>query len=304
MKKTITLLTASLAIASSSFAQTDTGHSFKSVRGHEVLPQEKEWALGISASGFLGYIGNLMNGSSSNPGFGFNSANTPTPFALGTLNVGGVALSGKYMKTATLAYRVRFMANVGSNTYRNNVLKSLTTPDPLKPVYVEDNMTMSARFVLLGAGFEKRRGNGRLQGFYGAEAIVGTSGSKTTYKYGNSFSTDFPAPVATYDFNSGADSVQSFRKNESTSGTSFLFGARGFGGVEYFFAPKISLGGEIGYTLGFSTNGKASEVGEFWDPVGSKKNTIKTTNYDNSGLRSIGAGLDNINAGINIHFYF
>jgi hypothetical protein len=83
-----------------------------------------------------------------------------------------------------------------------------------------------------------------------------------------------------------------------------LGGVRGFGGVEYFFAPKISLGGEIGYTIGFSTNGKGYTTRETLHTGTGSAVTVTTDNYTNSGLRSMGIGLDNVNAGINLHFYF
>lgn len=307
MKFTLSICAGLLLAGTTAFAQTGdsmevTPHSFKSKNGHEVLPQKRDWALGISASGFLGYMGNLMNNSTFNSAPSINSANVPSAFALG--NIGGMAVSGKYMRSATLAYRARLQANAGRTTYRNKVLKSLPTPDPLNPIFVEDNENIDAHVVLLSLGFEKRRGGSRLQGFYGAEAILGISGNKRTYTYGNDFTIDFTAPVSTTNFSSGISAASATRTKETFSGTTMLAGARGFGGVEYFFAPKISLGAEIGYTLGFSTNNKGYGISEQWNSAGSNKATIKYDDYPNVGLRSFGAGFDNINAGINLHFYF
>jgi hypothetical protein len=110
------------------FAQTEPAkaedHSFKSVRGHEVLPQKGEWALGVSATGFLGYMGNLMNNTAGNTAPAFNTANTANAFAVG--NLGGWGISCKYMKTATMAYSVRVLANVGNFSYSNYVAKNMT----------------------------------------------------------------------------------------------------------------------------------------------------------------------------------
>ncbi len=307
MKNTLAIYAGLMLSGFTAFAQTEATettasdtHSFKSVHGHEVLPQKGDWGLGVSATGFLGYFGNLMNGNNAAPTF--NNANGPSAFSIG--NLGGMAVMGKYMRTSTLAYRVRFQANFGSVTNRNFVAKSLPTPDPLNPILVEDSRTTSSHVVLLSAGFEKRRGAGRLQGFYGAEAIVGTAGGKAVYSYGNGFSIDYPAPVTTTNFDNGNSSAVSTRTKENFSGTTMLFGARGFAGVEYFFAPRMSLGGEVGYTLGFSTNSKGYNTTEQWNSGGSTTATVTTDKYPNSGLRSFGAGLDNVNAGINLHFYF
>lgn len=308
MKHTI-LSTALLLAGTASFAQDaapattkEAPHTFSSKNNHEVLPQAKDWGLGISATGFLGYLGNMMNGNVMNNAPTFNSANQPSAFGIGNIN--GMALSGKYMKTATTAYRGRFMVNAGSTSYRNNVFKALITPDPLNPVYVEDVQKTMAHVVLLSAGIEKRRGSGRLQGIYGAEVLVGFAGNKRTYDYGNDFTADIPAVATTTDFASGSSSYISSRPLESYSGNSILAGVRGFGGVEYFFAPKMSIGGEIGYTLGFSTNSKGYTVTESWIPQMEQTVTISRDTYSNAGLRSMGIGLDNVNAGINFNFYF
>lgn len=277
-------------------------HSFKSVKGHEVLPQKGEWAIGVSASGFLTYMGNMMNGSTINSAPGFNATAGPSAFAIG--NIGGMAVTGKYMKSATLAYRVRFQANAGSTTLRNNVLKSSLTPDPLNPTYVQDEMITDAHVVLLGAGFEKRRGSGRVQGIYGAELLAGFNGSKTVYNYGNGMSLDFNAPLSTSDFNGGGSMNMATRPREVYSGSTMLFGARAFAGVEYFVAPKISLGGEFGYTLGFSTTGKGYVSSEQWYSGNNTVANVTRDTYPNRGIRSFGAGLDNINAGLNLQFYF
>lgn len=309
-KLTIYALALSLGLPAFSYAQDaepardkkEKELSFKSVHGHEVLPQKGDWALGISATGFLNYLGNIANNSTFNNAPNFNSANAPTGFAIGQLS--GVALSGKYMKSDDLAYRVRFQANAGNVDYRNLVLKNTLTPDPLNPQTIEDKQSTFSYTVLLGAGFEKRRGNNRLQGFYGAEALVGMAGKNVSYTYGNNFSVDFNAPVSTTDFATGLSGAASSRIKSQNTGAMMLFGVRGFAGIEYFFAPKISLGGEIGYTLGMSTNGKETTKTIAWNPATQTTNTITTNDYTNSGLRSFGIGIDNVNAGINLHFYF
>jgi hypothetical protein len=309
MKYISSLCLGALLIGTTAQAQTDSTnsmpakkHSFKSLHGHEVLPQKGDWAIGISATGFLNYIGNMMNNTVSNTAPTFNSANEPSAFGVG--NLGGVALMGKYMRSNDFAYRVRFQVNAGSNTNRNDVLKSLPTPDPLNPVFVEDKLTTESHVALLSFGFEKRRGSSRLQGFYGAEAMVGFAGSTKKYNYGNGFTSDYNTPLATTDFNNGIANYQSVRIKESFTGNRMLLGARGFIGAEYFFAPKMSLGGEIGYTLGVSTTGKGYNTTEQWFSGTGVTADVTTKTDGNGGLSSWGIGLDNINAGINLHLYF
>jgi hypothetical protein len=66
----------------------------------------------------------------------------------------------------------------------------------------------------------------------------------------------------------------------------------------------MSLGGEIGYTLGFSTNGEGKTTTEGWNSGNSSVSTVTTKGYSNMGLQSWGLGVDNANAAINFNFYF
>ena len=61
---------------------------------------------------------------------------------------------------------------------------------------VEDKQTVNSNFIGLGAGLEKRRGNGRLQGIYGADALIWSQGGKSKYEYGNALSASGTVVVA------------------------------------------------------------------------------------------------------------
>ena len=125
--------------------------------------------------------------------------------------------------------------------------------------------------------------------------------------YGNAMDADFNAPQST-NFNTGGGVGGSFaasnRVIERDLGASFFMGARGFVGVEYFIAPKISLGAEVGYTLGFQLNGQQRFVNETFDGGNNQAVNVESKTYRNQGLRSFGMGLDNVNAGLNLFFYF
>lgn len=281
----------------------------KSKRGVTILPEYSEWGLGISADPFLGYVGNLMtlavNGT---PGFEFaehpagNFINSP-------------AIFGKYIVDENTAYRVRFNVNVASDINKAVVGQDQLTPDPDAPAFVEDWQKNNIKNFVIAAGLEKRRGASRLQGVYGGELVFGLSKVKREYQYGNPISADFNAPT-THNF--GGNIVNpafpsfpvenaSVRVKEENFGSSFLIGARGFIGVEYFFAPKISLGGEFGYMFGFGSEGKTVVTTEQWDATSLSIREIKTDVFSGSndeGFSSIGIGLDNLNGSIHLLFYF
>src|SRR4030095_3666410 len=96
--------------------------------------------------------------------------------------------------------------------------------------------------INLGAGMQYNRGKGRLRGIYGFEASIGLSSFKTTYDYNGT-------P------NNGAIL-------EAKDGSGFSLGVRGFVGAEYFFAPKISISGEFGWGIAFSSVGEGESTFE------------------------------------------
>jgi hypothetical protein len=270
----------------------------KSKRGFTVLPEAGEWGLGVSANPFLRYLGNIMNSdNNSEPTFDYpsNPANN-------------IAIFGKYVVDENTQYRVRFNISASSASNRGMLLQDEITPDPLFPNYTQDLQNVTSQSIVLAAGYEKRRGTTRLQGAYGGELVVGYSGSKQTYEYGNPLQVDFTQPN-TYNFGDNifqdGDGDYVSRKTEQKLAPSLLVGARGFIGVEYFFAPKMAIGGEFGYTLAFRNTGKTEFTTEQWNfdtnAVVKAENNIAD---EQGGFTSVGFGLDNLSGSINLLFYF
>ena len=99
----------------------------------------------------------------------------------------------------------------------------------------------------------------------------------------------------------GAPGVRTVSERNNNS---VFLGLRGYVGVEYFFAPKMSIGGEFGYTAGFRTQGRGLITTETWDSGATQVRKIETEVFRNNGLNSIGIGTDNLNGAINLLFYF
>ena len=159
----------------------------------------------------------------------------------------------------------------------------------------------------LGLGIEKRRGKGRVQGVYGAMAnlMIASSGDKFTF--GNSFSSDNTSPYSTiypwYHESPGVyhyESVNS-RVTKLNDGLKFGIGANAFIGVEYFFAPKMSIGGEFAWGLAVELTGKSKETVESWDYSAS---AVKTKETKSGGGMYIGIDTNNSGGAINLSFYF
>jgi len=272
MKKSTLLIAAVALSASAAFAQDLT-----SKKGEAFLPEAGDWSIGIDATPVLNYVGNMFNGNT------FNSA--PTWNFLNT----NQTIIGKMYSTETMAYRGILRIGFTSNKTAMKVNDDANTTVPTFPAInepAEDVMKMSSHFIGLGAGMEMRRGKTRLQGFYGADAMIWLSGSKSSYEYANAFSSTNPNP-STSDFGTGNTTpggaiVWGGREIEGKSGSMFGIGVRGFIGAEYFIIPKLSIGGEFGWGVGFTTTGEGTQT---WEAAG-PSNAGGQTDYITSGKSS------------------
>ncbi len=245
MKK-IFLFCASLALVGTMNAQ------LTSKKGENYLPEAGEYAIGADASSMLSYFGNMLNGGS-NTGFGMGYTN------------GATAITGKKFMTDKMAYRGMVRIGFGSD--------KVVTPVGTN----EDVVTNSYNNITLGGGVEYRRGNTRLQGYYGAMALVGLGGSKTSYEYG-----------------AGAVDGQI---TEEKDGSTFGLGVRAFVGAEYFVLPKISIGGEFGWGLGFSSIGASETTIQGADAVKGGKSSSFGLDTDNNAFGVAPAA-------VLVHFHF
>lgn len=283
MKKTIF----TLVIAFCAFAVINA-QDLTSKKGVPILPEKGDFAIGINAVPFLDYAGNLFNGNAANaaPAFDFTASNPLTIY-------------GKYFKDAKTAYRVMFRIGYGSATLKNYVMQDgQATPDPL--VTTEDQWKQSDMNIAIGAGLEKRRGKGRVQGIYGAMALIELGSGKDTYDYGNAYSTTNIAPTFT---NWGTNIPPSGigRYTEVKEGSFFCIGVAAFAGVEYFFAPKMSIGGEFMWGINFESVGEGENSFEEWDAANT---TLKTGTEKVAGASFFNIDTDNFGGAINLLFYF
>lgn len=294
----LALLLITVATAVAQDATVTDPSTLRNKKGEAYLPVADEWALGVSASPFLGYLGNFMNGTVNRPAPAFDYAANPA---------NNIAVFGKKMIDANTAWRVRFNVGVNNTINKAVVDQDQINPNPAYPAYSEDWQKITSTTVVIAPGWEKRRGSTRLQGVYGGELVVGFSKNHYVYQYGNPMTADFVEPN-THDFGTNLPGPDNgARVTDEKSGSNFLVGARGFIGVEYFFAPKISIGGEFGYMVAFRQLGRTLRTIESWDADNNTKRETKVDQYDGAndqGFSSIGVGLDNLSGSINLLFYF
>ena len=261
MKKKV-LLIAALFTAGLSFAQD----GLTSKKGVPILPEAGDWSIGFDASSLLNYGGNMLNG------------NTDNSFApMGDVNANTVY--GKKFIDANTAYRAMLRLGFGSNT-NTTYVKDLSDGADADAT-VENDTTMSSFNITIGGGKEFRRGKGRLQGVYGPMASVSFGTSKQVHEFGNDLSS-----------NNAAERI-----TEAKNGSTFGLALGGFAGVEYFFAPKISLGAEIGWNIQLSNTGDGEVTTEKWTTA-SESNTVESAGNSSFSFDT----RPNANITLNFHF--
>lgn len=271
MKKRILVLAAIFG-ASASFAQVT---SLKSKKGFEILPEAGDYAIQFDATGLLDFaveavkVGSTNGVTASHPGYVMPSV-----------------VVGKYFKDASTAYRVK----AGINFITNNVDNVLgVTAGGTEYIQTAKNKTTN---IILGGGIEKRRGHNRLQGFYGAELLlnIGSPFTTTSFEYNMDLVTANDSAV------SGAS-----RSLGITKASAFGVNVRGFVGVEYFVLPKISIGAEFGWGLGFSSS--KSEITTENRISATATEEVVSTNSKTGGL-TIGTDLGAPTGAVTATFHF
>jgi len=197
---------------------------------------------------------------------------------------------GKYYLNSNMAIRSKLAFNIRSNSsvsYYDNPIDLADTEVSADDVEeISDNSTSSTTGILLSGGVEWRRGQKRLQGFYGAEGILGYGGTTSNTEYGWNYTSK------AQELNVIADGTE--RVTATTSGAFVSIGLRGFAGVEWFATPQISISAEYGYVMGYTSQGRGGDTLEVWniDDDGNGSSSTDTNAAGGSGS-SIGMGVDN-----------
>lgn len=249
MKKT-------LLIAALAFTVGSAQAQLTSKKGEAYLPEQGDWSIGVDATPFLNYVGNMLS-----------SAGNVAP-TQGFLNAQQTII-GKYFKSESMAYRGILRIGLNSQNWTNSLAQyGATAPVyPALPALVEDTYKEKSTFVGIGGGLEWRRGKTRLQGYYGGDVMISFSNSSRAFEYGNALNDSTSAAALTSTFfgndgemlNMGTDTYGNMARYTSVkNGSMFAFTLRGFGGVEYFIFPKISIAGEFGWGLTFASTGPST----------------------------------------------
>ncbi len=290
-----------IGITSALFSQDLTSR-----KGEPILPEANDLAISFDAVPFLNYVGNLFSGNTGvniSPG-----ANWVDPLTM--------TITGKKFITAKNAYRGTVRLGLLSAKVSAVVPEAAPATPPIYPDPVptrEDVHKITQSNIGVGIGKEWRRGKTRLQGVYGAEAMLWRSSEKHTYEYGNALS-------ETVEVDTANGTTSNFGSNITTDGygnlariktekmnSIFGLGIRGFIGGEYFLFPKISVGAEYGWGIGVAFTGEGSQTMESvgGSPAQKGEQTIKTGKGSGFGIDTdINGGTGSGTAQLRITFHF
>jgi hypothetical protein len=240
----------------------------KNKNGKVLNPEAGDWGISVDATPFIDLAADLVHigAAGTKPAPLFNGLNESAP----TWSV-----SGKYFKSNNLAYRgslriysdnertakgINYDPGAAAVNWPNNA----STDFDSKDIMFKRDWSLG-----FGGGLEWRKGSKRLQGYYGGEAIIALSRTSTSYKYAydllapdadgstNDYLTDYTTDFGSNISNNPGEYVARALKEKQALTTAI--GIRGFVGVEFFIAPKISIGGEFGWGMGIAHTGRSSK---------------------------------------------
>jgi hypothetical protein len=287
MKKSVLVIALAFGV-SGAFAQDLT-----SKKGEPILPEAGDWAISMDASPIFHFVGNAFNGNTNNAAPGVD-----------WMNKSDQTIIGKKFIDEKSAYRVLVRLGFTNQTFKNLVYdESQTTPAifPAQPTQVTDKFSKKSTNIGIGVGKEFRRGKTRLQGYYGADAMIWISSWGEKYTYGNVMtanptSAGFTSTPTSTTWNDTTGAVMSSgpvssRVTKVKSGMTFGIGVRGFIGAEYFIFPKISVGAEYGWGIGYQMKGKG-KVSTEEQQIVSGTNQVAVIERESAGNSKFGFDTD------------
>ncbi len=217
MKKPVLVMALALG-ASSVFAQDLT-----SKKGEPILPESGDWAISMNVDPIFQFVGNAFSGSTAvNAAPGTNWTNVDQ------------TIVGKMFIDEKSAYRAIVRLGFTSQTTKAMIADATVTAAPVYPAapsMKEDVMKVGATNIGIGVGKEFRRGHTRLQGVYGADAMIWISSASKKYTYGNALATGVPGVSVASSTNFGGNLVNdpygnAARQTVNKAGMMFGFGDR------------------------------------------------------------------------------
>lgn len=269
----------------------------------DYLPKKGDWAIGIDVVPVLKYIGNAFNGNTDNSIDHLGG----TPFIKGNSFFNSdlmpdVSISGKYFLTDQWALRANLGLMIRTDNWREYIADDKAAiSNPLGDEKVIDKAHSMRNGMSLALGTEYRKGSKRVQGVFGAGLLFAYQKNKTNYTWGNEMTMINQHPSTTAKF--GTVINGDYRTLEKFSAAStFYTGITGSAGIEWFVAPKISLGAEVNLTAYYAFQAQQYEKSEGYNATLNK--IEQKTELTSPGDRHFVLGTESLGGSLNMTFYF
>ena len=293
MKKLISIIAIGLMPFMSISAQSEDSKNY--------LPEQGDMAFGINVKPVFMYIGNIYNGNTSNEldylG-GEPVTNNASDFKSDILPT--VSIMGKYMLSDNWGVRANVGLMLGKDTDREYVIDDKQAVlDPFNESKLIDTRHTAKNGMSLMLGAEYRKGSKRIQGVFGMGVLFGFYNQNISYDFAN-------AVTPLNDHPTSASWVKNCKNgyrivNEKTEGNLF-YGITGSAGVEWFVAPKVSLGAEVNLSLYHINGGQLYTQSEGYNNV--TQQFVERTDLTSPGNDKLRFGTENLGGSLYMAFYF
>lgn len=305
MKKSI-LLTGILLACLCSAAVTVSAKDGKEKKDvSEYLPEAGDFAISVSANPFINFVGNIFNNTAYQTIGTFGG----DPYNAGGINQPRVSIAGKYMLTDELGLRVNLGWIHDANTQNDYVPDDAELKNnPLSGKKLTDSHITRRSGGSFSAAIEYRVGKRRVQGVFSAGLMYAFSYDRTKYTYGNAITEINQNPSTAFQ-NSAVrpnlvpDGFSSMRYlsifNDSPSNYAGLILSAG---IEWFVAPKVSIGGEVNISALYNWTKATYFTGEGFNTI---SNAVETwTELESPSSHGFSFGTRNIGSNLSVTFYF
>lgn len=169
-----------------------------------------------------------------------------------------VSIAGKYMVSdkSALFLNVGWIYNYNHNNYYADDDAALYL-DPFSRAKVIDTREDQITGLNVSFGGERRIGKGKVQGVFGGGIMYAFSYYDIRYSYGNAITSINQQPSISDDLYSNIDypdvpgvSYQRYLSEFNITPTHYI-GLTGYAGVEWFVAPKVSVGAKLYLTAAY-----------------------------------------------------
>lgn len=295
--KTRILSLAAVALLCSAFTSS-AARTAKQDDTKEYLPEQGEFSVGVDLVPLIKTIGGAYNNTTSEVPVG------GTPFMYEEMGIApNISINGKYMFTDKWGIKVNLGVVLRDNHIRSYVRDDYKTYlDPNSNAQVIDDAHTTKSGGTLQVGAEYRVGSNRVQGVFGAGILAGFYTGKTSYTYGNAVTEFNRTPSNAFGYTVEAPFADYRITEAKHNGANGALGAYVSAGLEWFVAPKISLGAEVDLNFYATFAGKGFVKSEGYNTA--YRTTETRTDLVTPGNYSFNFGTQNIGGALYMNFYF